>query len=241
MWLLGKHNRYFKLTKKKLTNGDISEEDEKQLKIVQDLWKERYEGNVKLISINDADMTIVKKKIREAALRDGYTCFIYDTFKLQERNFSDNRTDLSLVHDSRELHKLAMKYGMIGLASIQLAEYHRGTLFLDASCISAARQIKEILENLWLMRNLYPNEELDPKNKSYCKPYRLTKDEATGKWYEKPYEPDTTATWRILFCEKARGGNNSSDTGSAYLLKYDGDHSIFRETAQARPKHGRID
>ena len=241
VWLLGKHNRYFKLTKKKLTNGDITKEDREQLRSIQALWKERYKGKIKLISINDADMTIVKKKIREAALRDGYTCFVYDTFKLQEQNFGNNRTDLALVHDSRELHKLAMKYNMIGLASVQLAEYHRGTLFLDASSISSARQIKEILENLWLMRNLYPNEELDSKSKYYCKPYRLTKDETSGKWFEKPFDPDTTATWRVLFCEKSRGGSNSSDNGSAYLLKYDGDHSIFRETCMAKIKHGRID
>lgn len=240
VWLLGKHNRYFKLTKKKLTNGDINEEDERQLKIVQKLWKERYEGKIKLISINDADMVIVKKKIREAALRDGYTCFVYDTFKMQEQNFGDKRTDLALVHDSRELHKIAMKYSMIGIASIQLAEYHRGTLFLDASAISSARQVKEILENLWLMRNAYP-EELDEKSKHFCKPYRLTKDENTGKWYEKPYEADSTATWRFLFVEKSRGGANSSDNGSAYLLKYSGDYAIFRETCQSHPKHGRID
>lgn len=248
VWLLGKRNRYFKLTKKKLTNGDITEEDRKQLDDVMQYWKEECEGKVKLISINDADMTIVKKKIRESALRDGFTCFIYDTFKMQEQNFGDKRTDLALVHDSRELHKLAMKYNMIGIASIQLAEYHRGTLFLEASCISSARQIKEILENLWLMRNCYP-EELDPKSKYYCKPYRLKRVEAKAKdsnkivikWIEQPFEPDPNATYRICFVEKSRGGANSSDNGSAYLLKYDGEHSIFRENSFCRPKHGRIE
>ena len=252
VWMLAKRNRYFKLTKKKLTNGELTEEDKKQLKDVMQYWKENYKGKIKLISINDADMTIVKKKIREAALREGFSCFVYDTFKLQEQNFGDNRTDLSLVHDSRELHKLAMKYNMIGLASIQLAEYMRGTLFISANSISAAKQVKEILENLWLMRNLYPNEELDPKSKFYCKPYRLTKleDEVIDKdgnarkvikWVEKPFEPDPSATWKILFVEKSRGGANSSDNGSAYLLKYDGDHSLFREQCQCRPKHGRIE
>lgn len=28
--------------------------------------------------------------------------------------------------------------------------------------------------------------------------------------------------------------------GIAYLLKYDGDHCIFREVAQCRPRHGEI-
>jgi len=259
VWLLGKHNRYFKLSKKKLTNGDISEEDREQLKVVQEYWDKTYKGKIRLISINDADMSIVKKKIREAALRDGYTCFIYDTFKIEEKDVNSNRTDLALVHDSRELHKLAMKYNMIGIASIQLAEYLRGTLFLTANSLSNSKQCKEVLENLWLMRTLYP-EELDSKSKYFCKPFRLTRIEEEAKdkngnvitdndgnpkmiakWYEKPFEPDPNATWRVLFCEKTRSGSNSSDNGIAYLLKYDGDHAIFRETCCARIKHGRIE
>ena len=40
--------------------------------------------------------------------------------------------------------------------------------------------------------------------------------------------------------EKCRSGNNSSDTGVGYILKFDGDHAIFREVAQARFKHGEI-
>ena len=240
VWMLGKRNRYFKLTKKKLTNGDISDEDREQLRSVQEYWKENYNGRLKMISINDADMSIVKKKIREAALREGYTCFVYDTFKLEEQSFGDKRTDLALVHDSRELHKLAMKYNMIGLASIQLAEYLRGTLFLSAQTLSASKQVKEILENLWLMRNVY-SEEIDPKSKYFIRPYRLKKNEETGKWYEEPYEIDSTGIYRINFVEKSRGGSNSSDNGSAYLYKYDGDHSIFREIAYCRPKHGRIE
>lgn len=60
------------------------------------------------------------------------------------------------------------------------------------------------------------------------------------KWIEEEYKPDRNAVWRILFVEKTRNGRNSSDTGCAYLLKYDGDHCIFREVAQCRPKHGEI-
>lgn len=243
VWLLARRNDYYRLTKKRLSSGDITEEDSKQFKDVQEYWRDNYKDSIKLVSINDADMSVVKKKIREAALRDGYTCFIYDTFKIEEKDVNSSRTDLALVHDSRELHKLAMKYKMIGLASIQLAEYLRGTLFLSASALSNSKACKEILENLWLMRNVYPNEEFDPKNKHYCKPYRLKKDEKTGKWYEEPYDDkiDPKATYRIVFCDKSRGGANSSDNGAAYLLKYDGDHCVFKESAMCRPKHGRIE
>ena len=237
VWLLGKRNRYFKLTKKKMTSGDISTESRKQLTDVQKYWRENYKGRVKFIAIADADMSLVKKKIRENVLRYGYNTVLYDTFKIQGGDISSARQDLSLVRDSRELDKLAKKYNIIMLASVQLAEYTKGKLFLDASILSNAKQIKEQLENLFLMRTVY-TEELDEKSKYYCHPFRLKK--VNDKWIEEEYKPDTSAVWRMVFTEKCRTGANSSDNGIAYLLKYDGDHCIFREVAQCRPKHGEI-
>ena len=237
VWLLGKRNRYFKLTKKKMTSGDISTESRKQLTDVQKYWRANYKGRVKFIAIADADMSLVKKKIRENVLRYGYDTVLYDTFKIQGGDISSARQDLSLVRDSRELDKLAKKYNIIMLASVQLAEYTKGKLFLDASILSNAKQIKEQLENLFLMRTVY-TEELDEKSKYYCHPFRLKK--VNDKWIEEEYKPDTSAVWRMVFTEKCRTGANSSDNGCAYLLKYDGDHCIFREVAQCRPKHGEI-
>lgn len=237
IWLLGKRNRYFKLTKKKMTSGDINAESRDQLTQVQKFWRENYKGRVKFISINDADMRVVKKKIRENVLRYGYDCVLYDTFKIQESDFEGTRQDLSLVRDSRELDKIAKKYNIIMLASVQLAERLKGKLFLDSSVLSNSKQIKEILENLFLMRTVY-DEELDEKNKFYCRPFRLKK--VNDKWIEEEYAPDRNVVYRALFVEKTRNGNNSSDTGVAYLLKFDGDHCIFREVAQARFKHGEI-
>lgn len=237
VWLLGKRNRYFKLSKSKFLSGDINEESRKQLTDVQKFWRENYKGKLKFISIADADMSVVKKKIRENALRYGYDTVLYDTFKIQEKDFSGQRQDLALVRDSRELDKIGKKYNLIMLASVQLAEYMKGKLFLDSSVLSNSKQIKEILEGLFLMRTVY-DEELDEKSKYYCHPFRLKK--VDDKWIEEEYKPDRNAVWRILFVEKTRNGRNSSDTGIAYLLKYDGDHCIFRETCQCRPKHGEI-
>lgn len=237
VWLLGKHNRYFKLTKKKMMSGDIKDEDRTQLTDIQNYWRENYKGRVKFVSINEADMSVVKKKIRENVLRYGYDTVLYDTFKIQESDMVGTRQDLSLVKDSRDLDKLAKKYNIIMLASVQLAEYMRGKLFLDSSVLSNSKQIKEVLENLFLMRTMY-SEELEEKSKFYCRPFRLKKVE--DKWIEEEYKPDPNGVYRVLFVEKNRNGGNSSDTGCAYILKFDGDHAIFREVAQCRPKHGEI-
>lgn len=237
VWIMAKHFRYFKLTKTKLTSGDIDEEGMKHLKLAQDYWNKNYKGKVKFIAINDANMGIVKKKVRENVLRYGYDTVLYDTFKIQEADYAATRQDLSLVRDSRELDKLAKKYNIIMLASVQLAEYMRGKLFLDSSVLSNSKQIKEVLENLFLMRTVY-DEELDPKNKNFCRPFKTVR--VNDKWIEEEYDPDRTAVYRVLFVEKNRNGQNSSDTGVAYLLKFSGEHCLFREVAKCRPRHGQI-
>lgn len=237
VWLLGKYNRYFKLTKKKMTSGNITKEDREHLALVQKYWRENYKGRVKFISIEDANMSVVKKKIRENVLRHAYDTVLYDTFKMQESDMTSSRQDLALIRDSRDLHKLAKKYNLIMMASVQLSESTRGQLFLSSGNTSNSRQLKEILENYFLMRNMYP-EEFEEKGKYYCRPFRLKK--VNDKWIEESYKIDPTGVYRCLFVEKARNGVNSQDNGKAYILKYDGDHSIFREIAQCYPKHGEI-
>jgi len=238
VWMLGKRNRYFKLTKKKLTAGNIDKVSREQLSDIQQYWRDNYKGNLKFIQINDSNMAIAKKKIRENVLRYGYDTVLYDTFKISQEDMFGQRQDLALVRDSRELDKLGKKYNLIMLASVQLAESLKGKLFLDSSVLSNSKQIKEVLEGLFLMRTVYA-EELDPNNKKFfCKPFRLKK--VNDKWIEEEYHADPDGTYRIVFVEKTRSGEVSSDTGAAYLLSFDGNHSIFREVAQVRPKHGSI-
>lgn len=238
IWLLYKRNRYYQLTKKKLMSGDISDEDRVQLADVQKYWKQNYKGRVKFISVSDANMALVKKKARENILRYGYDTILYDTFKLDFEESSDKKEHLSLIKDSRDLDSMAKKYNVIMLASLQLAIHTIGKLFLDASTLSNSKQIKENLENLFLMRIVYP-EELDPENKKYyCRPFQLKKID--DKWVEEEYHADPNAVWRMVFPDKTRSGPNSGDNGCAYLLKFYGDFSVFNEVAQCRPRHGFI-
>lgn len=237
VWILGKYCRYFKLTKKKLMSGNLTDEDREYIKIAQKYWRENYKGRVKFIEVNTSNISVYKKKIRENVLRYAYDVALVDTFKLSEDDFKGQRQDLALVRDSRELDRLAKKYNIIMLASVQLLESMKGKLFLDSSVLTNSKQIKEVLENLFFMRNLY-DEELDPKSKYYCHPFRLKK--VNDKWIEEEYKPDSTAIWRVIFLEKCRSGANSSDNGICYLSKFSGDYAIFRETAQCRIKHGEI-
>lgn len=98
------------LTKTKMLNGAISDEDMKMFKKAQEYWRRNYKGKVKFIAIPDADMKAVKKKTRENVLRYGYDLVVYDTFKLDFNGDGKDKEYLTLIRDSRELAKMAKKY-----------------------------------------------------------------------------------------------------------------------------------
>jgi len=242
VFLLARYCRYYKCTKSKLTTGDLTAEDRKQIKLAKKYFNENYKGCLKFVSINSNDMTLIKKKIRDAHLRYGFTGYLVDTFKLSDDAFGGERQDLSLVKDSRELHNLSMKYNLIGMCSCQCAERFKGTLNLTASVLSSSKQVKEVLCQLLMCRTLYNDIELDPKSKYFCHPFRMenvgTKDKPN--WVEKPYDLDPTGVYIVVAVEKNRDGQDTGSNGVSYILKFDGHLSVFREVAQARIQHGII-
>lgn len=239
VFLMARYANYYKLTKKRLTSGDIDAESKKQYKIVQKYWRDNFKGKIKFIAINDASIKTVVKKIRENVLRYGYDTYAYDTFKIQNVDMSNARQDLALVRDSRELDKLCKKYNLIGLASIQLSESQKGRLFLTSSSLSNSKQVKEILTTLILIRNAY-DQEFDPKSSYYMQPFRWKKKANGDGWYQEEYTPKEGQNFKVCFIEKSRGGETSLDSGNAYLLRFDGDHSCTYETCIVRPKFGEI-
>lgn len=239
VWIAKNIFKYDRLTKRRLTSGDYSMEDKRMIEKIIQFWRDNeFDKRLKYIFINDADVTLASKKIREYHLKEGFDVVCYDTFKIQASDMENVRQDLALVRDSRTLDKLAKKYDLIMLCSVQLAEHMKGKLWLDSSCLSNSKQIKEQLENLFLMRNAF-EEELDATApKYYLRPFNRKK--VNGIWIDEEVVLDPTKTYKVLFVEKSRAGANSADTNSAILMEFDGDHSIFREVCKCRPKHGVI-
>lgn len=238
VFILYKYFRYYDITKKKIRNAALTDKDKEMRKKAQNYWREHYKEKIEFISIVDADTKLVKKIIREEVLQNGFDTVIYDTMKLDFEENKDSQMWLSLVKDSREFDKIAKKYNIIMLASLQLAMNTKGKLFMDGSELSMSKQSIEVMETLLLLRSVY-SEEVDKDNKKYyCHPFRLVKTDSG--WIEQEYIPDPTATYKALFVAKGRNGENSNDNGKGYLLIFDGGHGIFREVAQARFKHGYI-
>lgn len=237
-WVLSKYCRYYKLTKTKLLTGNLNDEDKRQIKIAQEYWNENYKGNIKFVATSDMDMALNKKKIREYALKYGFDVFCVDTFKLEFDTSTNNKEYLQLIADSRELESLSKKYEMIGLMTMQLNSASLNNLFLSHNALSLSKQVKEVLSSLVMMRVVYNKEELDPKSKLYVRPFkRVLKN---GAWTTEDVELDMDATYRMVFINKSRAGSTSDDTGIAYIMKFDGAHSVFREVAQCFPSHSTL-
>lgn len=235
-WLLAKYTHHYIITKNKLVRGDFDVSDE-NIDIVCQWWEKYCGDNIQFIKINDANINVVTREARKYVLDYGFDVVVYDTFKIQNSDMKDKRQDLALIRDIRTLDQFAKKYGTIVLTTVQLAESMKGKLWLDASCLSNSKQIKEQLENLFLIRNV-TDEELDPDSKVYIRPFNRYKE--NGRWIEKDVALDRTKSWVVLFLEKSRNGANSANTNTAIILKFDGDHSLFEEYCSCRPRHGQI-
>lgn len=236
-----KYNRYYKLSKKKMLTGNLTDEDKEQIKIARAKWHELgFDERLKFISVTEMDMSVNKKLIRKEVLKRGVDTVLIDTLKLDFNNMSTARTDLDLVRDSRDLDAIAKKYNIIMLCSLQLAMNSKGTLFLTSNNLSQSKQIIEVCESMLMMRNVYPEELNKDDRRYFCHPFRKRQDPKTGEWKEEKYEADPNKVWRMVFFSKTRSGSNSEDLNRAFLMSYDGDHSRFVEEAWCKPAHGMI-
>lgn len=235
IWILARYFGYYKLPKKKLASGNLSDEDREMIKKAREYWRKHYAKEIKMVALSDADSKLTCRIIKKHIQRDGFTTFLVDTFKITTSNGVNDNFWLQLVVDSKDLDAIAKRYNVIGLMTIQLAINTLGRLWMDASCLSNSRAVKEVLSNLILFRKVYP-DELVSGSPYDLKPFRSKKGD-DEKWYEDPYLPDPKNVYRCLFVEKSRRGIDSGDSGVAYLIRYDGDYCAFFETAKCRPTH----
>ena len=239
--ILTKHFKYYNLTKSKLMNGNITDEDKKYLKKAQEYWRSHYKGMLWFISIPDSDVGLALKKFRIGILNKGVQTCVYDTFKCDFSSGGDDNTWVSLIKDSRKFESLSRKYpGTQVICSLQLAINCLGKLFLDSSVLSMSKQIKEVCDLMILCRSTYL-EEFDPGNKFYCSPFKTVKNQQTGEWENVPWAPKEDQVYRAVFIEKSRSsGEVSSDTGIGYLFSFQGQWGIWSDAAKAKFKHGYI-
>ena len=241
--ILTTHFNYWNLTKTKLINGNINDEDKKYIKMAQNYWRKQYKGRMYFISIPDSDVNLAIKKMRIGILNKGIKTCVYDTFKIDFSSNNDDNSWISLIKDSRKFESLSRKYpGTQVICTLQLAINTLGKLFLDSSVLSMSKQIKEVCDLMILCRSMY-SEEFDPnESKYYCRPYRTERNpQNSNEWIDKPWVPEPGQIYRNVFIEKSRSsGNISSDTGVSYIFHFRGEWGLWTDSAKSRTRHGYI-
>ena len=219
------------INKRKLKSGNLSEDEKEYVRKARIYYNEHFSEYIILSSMSDANVELVEKLVRKYSLSRNLDALCYDTFK---QNF-DKAGEVSykdLIKDSRMIYKLCKDYDLIGLCAIQLAQQYMGNLILDLSMLAGAKQINEILENLFMMRSVY-KEEMNKDSKYYIKPYRRVKTDKG--WEEEEVELNPSQTYRVVFITKARDCQTFTDSNEAVLLNYNGFSGTFKEVCMCHP------
>lgn len=223
------------ITKKKLKQGNFTDGEKAILRKAKEIYNERFAHSVRLCSIPDSNISMVNKFVRKYVLGQGYTTLVYDTFKMEygkdgEVSYKD------LIRDSRQLEIICKNNNLIGMSAIQLSQAYLGNLVLELSMLSNAKGVNEVLSDLYMMRSVYNELELNPKNdKYYIRPFKWEKDE-DGKWEKKEQKITKDGTYRVLFITKTRDGQTYTDSQEAVLLRYFGSHGCFKEICLCNPQ-----
>lgn len=216
---------YWDLTRKKLKQGKFSDEQLEMLNKAKQISKEKY-GSIKFIKLFDSNMNRVKQVIKKLS-KVGYQVFLYDTMK------SDDEIDgvmwQQLLIQSRKLFQIASKENIAIICTYQLALHTLNKRFLDASCLSNAKQIKEVFSEMVYMREIWEDEYTDEKFD--IKPYRIKKDE-NGEYskVKKPITLDEGKKYMVVFLDKTRNDEDKQQL----LYSFNGRYNIWKEIGFAR-------
>lgn len=231
VYVLVHHFKYYNLTRKKIKAGQFNDEDRKMIRLAKEYINDVYKDKIKFIKTFDYNVRDIIREQKRLYLNHGYSAFLYDTFKAEDST-DMNVARGSMVEDSKALFQFASKYNVPQVITAQLATYLEKTSWLTSSALSNSKQVKEVCSEVFLMRKVVNEMELNPESKYYIKPYRLKKGE-DGKWKRDYFEIDHTlgGQFRIIFVDKTRNDEDSV----AVLYKYDGHINIWHELGYCNP------
>lgn len=212
--------KYWDLTRKKLKMGKFTDEQWEMLDKAKQISKEKF-SNLLFYKLFDNDMNKVKRIIKKLA-KLGYQVVMFDTMK------SDDEIDEAmwqqlLIH-SRKLFQITSKENISLLCTYQLALHTLNRRYLDASCLSNAKQIKEVFSEMVYARTIWDDEYTGEKYD--IKPYEFKKDES-GKYkgVRHMIELDRNKKYIVVFLDKTR----NDDDKQQVLYEFNGRFNRWKE------------
>lgn len=211
---------YWGLTRKKLKMGKFTDEQWEMLRKAKDISKKKY-SNIQFVKLFDNDMNKVKRIIKKLA-KLGYQVVMFDTMK-SEDEIDDAMWQQLLIH-SRKLFQITSRENISLICTYQLALHTLNKMYLDASCLSNAKQIKEVFSEMVYARPLWDDEF--PGEKFDVKPYQLKKDDS-GKYtnVRKLIPLDKEKKYIVAFLDKTR----NDDDKIQVLYEFNGRFNRWKE------------
>lgn len=211
---------YWGLTRKKLKMGKFTDEQWEYLRKAKQISREKY-SNIQFIKMFDNDMNKVKRIIKKLA-KLGYQTIMFDTMK-SEDEIDEAMWQQLLIH-SRKLFQITSRENISLICTYQLALHTLNKRYLDASCLSNAKQIKEVFSEMVYCRPLWDDEF--PGEKFDVKPYQLKKD-SSGKYsnVRESVQLDRDKKYIIAFLDKTR----NDDDKIQVLYEFNGRFNRWRE------------
>ena len=187
---------YYGLTRKQIKMGKWTDEQKEKIAEASKISEEKYKDII-FIKTFDNDIGKIIKYIRRLKSQ-GVQAVFYDTFK------SDDGADegaiwQSLTLDARRLFQTCDKLNILCITTYQLALHTLNQRYLDASCLSNAKQIKEVYETMVYFRPLWDDEY--PGEKNDVHPYRINRD--NHKIHD-VIDLDPKEKYYLLFIDKTR-------------------------------------
>ena len=122
--------------------------------------------------------------------------------------------------NSRRIFNIVNKEQIAFISTFQLALHTTNQRWLDASCLSNSKQIKEVVSELLMVRKLWHDEYTGEKFD--CDPYYRSKDNPKVKM---PITLDKDKTYVVGFLNKTR----NDEDGQTILFQFDGAWNTWRE------------
>lgn len=215
--ILTRELNYWKITRKKLKIGGFSSEELDLLKQAAVISKDKY-SHIKFVKLFDNDSSKIMKYIRRLS-RTGTKAFFWDTFK-NDDSAMDEKAWQQLLLNSRRIFNLVSKEQVALVTTFQLALYTTNQRFLDASCLSSSKQVKEVVSELVMMRRLWQDEYTGEKYD--CHPFKYSRENPKIK---ETFTLEKDKTYNVCILDKTR---NDADK-VCVLFEWQGAWNAWRE------------
>lgn len=210
---------YWDLTRKKIKQGNFTPEQMKMISKAREIISRKY-NTIRFVKLFDNNMDRVHKIIRKLS-KTGYQVFMFDTMKSEDA-VNEAMWQQLLLH-SRKLFQLASKENISIVCSYQLALHTSNRRYLEASCLSNSKQIKEVFSEMIYFRTIWEDEY--PGEKCDLQPYKLKRDDQ-GKYSIKDIQKiDPEKKYIVAFVDKTRNDEDKQQI----LYEFNGRYNKWTE------------